>query len=89
MLLMPSQFLEIMHAASDGECKMPIEPNATGDLVAENLRRKKENGDLLRALHALTQEDFPINREELLAHVGKARDFNSFLEDLEARYVSQ
>ena len=59
------------------------------DLAAENSRLQEENRDLLKALHALTQEDFPINREEILAQIGKSSSFEEFLNGLEASDVTQ
>jgi len=66
---------------------MPNDRETPLDLIAENKRLKEENRELLRVLHALTHEDFPINREEILAQIGKSPSFEEFLNSLEARSV--
>jgi len=63
---------------------MSKDRESSADLIAEISRLKEENRDLLRALHALTQEDFSINREEILAQIGKLPSFEEFLNRLEA-----
>jgi hypothetical protein len=68
---------------------MSNESDLTAELAAENSRLKQENQDLLRALHALTHENLPVRREEILANIGKSPSFGAFLDDLEARHVTQ
>jgi cell division protein FtsB len=62
-----------------------IESNSPEELQAEVERLRQENKDLLKAIYALTDEQFPFSREEVLAEAAIQPDFLEFIKSLETQ----
>lgn len=58
--------------------------NLCHELTAENARLRQERGEILQALCPLSHDETAVDKEKMLAEVGKKMPLRKFLQQLRA-----